>query len=456
MQNKNLNLLYQNFSKLKVLVIGDLMLDNYVFGDCTRISPEAPIPVFLKKKETFTLGGSGNTALNLKKLGLAVTVFGATGKDDEGQKIKKLLQTHKISTEFLPEVCNFQTTTKQRFVSQGQQLFRFDTESKLPENLPFPKINWKNFDFAVVSDYGKGVVNSELMKILIASQKPVYFAPKEKIYSNVTLLVANKKEISQITQKNFTEKNAFKVLSKIQKSYKIKNVVVTLAEKGVCFLENEKLVVENTQAKEIFDVTGAGDTFLAVLAATHFLTQDLDFACKLANLGAGQVVSKQGTSVVDFTEFLPKTKILDLESALILREKMASKTLVFTNGCFDILHAGHVQFLRKAKELGDFLLVAVNSDASIKTLKGKTRPINLLKDRLEMLSALEFVDGILAFEEETPQELIEKLKPDFLVKGEDYKLLEIVGKDFVESYGGKVVIFNFETKTSTSKILEKI
>ncbi len=439
------------------------MLDHYIFGDCERISPEAPIPVFKNKSESFTLGGAGNLALNLKACGVGVSVLGVLGNDKNGKKLKQILKQTGISGKFLQEQKSFTTTTKQRFIAQGQQLFRADFEQIERLNLELPeKTELENFDFFIVSDYAKGVVSKELVQELVAIGKPVYVAPKSKdfsTYQNSTLILANQMEISEAAKQKFTLENATKILKEIQNQNEIPNVVVTLAEKGVCFLENGKVVSEQTKAKEIFDVTGAGDTFLAVLAPIHFLTKDLHFACKIANLAAGQVVSKQGTSVVDFKEILQeKTKVLTLQEAVKMRESLKSegKSFIFTNGCFDILHNGHIQLLKKAKNLGDYLFVAVNSDDSVKKLKGNSRPIFKISERLEMLSALEFVDGVFAFSEETPLKIIEKLKPDFLVKGGDYKLEEIVGKEVVEKYNGKVVVFEFGSKQSTSKILDKL
>lgn len=455
--------LLENLEKLKVLVIGDLMLDHYIFGDCERISPEAPIPVFKKKSESFTLGGAGNLALNLKACGVEVSVLGVLGTDKNGKKLKQILKQKAISERYSEERKSFPTTTKQRFVSQGQQLFRADSEQNEELNLEIPKKNeLENFDFFIVSDYAKGVVSKNLVQKISSIGKPVYIAPKSKdfsTYQNSTLVLANQTEISEAAEQKFTFENAAKTLEDIQNQNKISNVVVTLAEKGVCFLEDGKVVSEQTKAKEVFDVTGAGDTFLAVLAPIHFLTKDLHFACKIANLAAGQVVSKQGTSIVNFEEIIQeKTKILTLKEALKIRNSLQEEgeKFVFTNGCFDVLHNGHIQLLRKAKNLGDYLLVAVNSDNSVKKLKGNSRPIFELSERLEMLSALEFVDGVLVFSEETPLKIIEKLKPDFLVKGGDYKLEEIVGKEAVESNSGKVVVFEFESQQSTSKILDKL
>ncbi|KAA3602846.1 MAG: D-glycero-beta-D-manno-heptose 1-phosphate adenylyltransferase [Calditrichaeota bacterium] len=439
------------------------MLDHYVFGDCERISPEAPIPVFKEKFESFTLGGAGNLALNLKACGVEVSVLGVLGTGKNGKRVKQILEEKGILADFLQEQKYFPTTTKRRFIAQGQQLFRADFEQTERLNLELPqKDELKNFDFFIVSDYAKGVVSKELVQEILKVGKPVYVAPKSKdfsTYQNSTLVLANQTEISEATNEKFTLENASKILEKIQSQNEISNVVVTLAEKGVCFLENEKVVSEETKAKEIFDVTGAGDTFLAVLAPIHFLTKDLHFACKIANLAAGQVVSKQGTSVVNFEEIIQeKTKTLTLKEALEIRNSLQkeNKIFVFTNGCFDVLHNGHIQLLRKAKSLGDYLFVAVNSDSSVKKLKGNSRPIFELSERLEMLSALEFVDGIFAFSEETPLKIIEKLKPDFLVKGGDYKLEEIVGKEVVGANGGKVVVFEFESQQSTSKILDKL
>lgn len=460
---KNLANLTENLKRLKVLVIGDLMLDHYIFGDCERISPEAPIPVFKKKSESFALGGAGNLALNLKACGVEVAFFGTLGKDRNGKKLKQILNQKEISTTFLKEQEDLPTTTKQRFIAQGQQLFRADFEQTEKLDLELPKKSeLEIFDFFIVSDYAKGVVSKKLIKGFSMSGKPVYISPKSKdfsTYKNVTLVLANQKEISEAANQKFTLENASEILSEIQNKNKIQKVVVTLAEKGVCFLEDGKIVCKQTKAQEIFDVTGAGDTFLAVLAPIHFLTKDLHFACKIANLAAGQVISKQGTSIVNFAEILQeKTKVLTLTEAIKIRSslKEKGKIFVFTNGCFDILHCGHIQLLRKAKNLGDYLFVAVNSDSSVKKLKGSSRPVFKLSERLEVLSALEFVDGILAFSEGTPLKFIEKLKPDILVKGGDYKLCEIVGREVVENYNGKVVVFDFENQQSTSKILDEI
>lgn len=468
----------------KILVIGDVMLDVYINGFVERISPEGPIPVFLSEGEKkFVPGGAANVAMNVKAAGCHVGICGVIGDDLAGKDLAKTLSKQGIQIEFLYK-CNRPTTTKTRYVGQNnQQILRVDNETKedvsldeVRELLDILSKSIHQFDAVILSDYKKGFLSKEitlsLIKLIKGKNIPIFVDVKDTDYlkyKGVTLIKPNRKELCDLTKMSVkTIDDVIKASTFLCKETDSEYVLTTLGAEGMILVNKDtELLYEKTKAKEVFDVTGAGDTTIAYIAAEMAGGKSIKTAVRVANAAAGIQVSKLGTSVVYRSEvkrFLSKKgdinkKIIndsfekwigDLEQL-----KSKGKTIVFTNGCFDILHAGHISYLSKAKELGDYLIVAVNTDESVKKLKGDDRPINSLEDRMLLLSALTSVDYVIAFSDDTPLELINKVRPTVLVKGGDYKVEDIVGADEVIAYGGRVEIIDYVPGKSTTNIINK-
>ena len=468
----------------KILVIGDVMLDVYINGFVERISPEGPIPVFLSKGEKkFVPGGAANVAMNVKAAGCYVGICGVIGDDLAGKDLAKTLSKQGIQIDFLYK-CNRTTTTKTRYVGQNnQQILRVDNETKedvsldeVRELLDILSKSIHQFDAVILSDYKKGFLSKEitlsLIKLIKGKNIPIFVDVKDMDYlkyKGVTLIKPNRKELCDLTKMSVkTIDDVIKASTFLCKETDSEYVLTTLGAEGMILVNKDtELLYEKTKAKEVFDVTGAGDTTIAYIAAEMAGGKSIKTAVRVANAAAGIQVSKLGTSVVYSSEvkrFLSKKgdinkKIIndsfekwigDLEQL-----KSKGKTIVFTNGCFDILHAGHISYLSKAKELGDYLIVAVNTDESVKKLKGDDRPINSLEDRMLLLSALTSVDYVIAFSDDTPLELINKVRPSVLVKGGDYKVEDIVGADEVIAYGGRVEIIDYVPGKSTTNIINK-
>ena len=463
-------------SKSNILVFGDVMLDRYVSGSVDRVSPEAPVPVLQPIKEEIRLGGAANVALNLSSLGSKVSLIGISGKDSSSAQIFRLLKENKIKNEIVKS--NLPTITKLRLLSSKQQLLRVDNEEE------FTKEDWnsakKRFDksialnsnnLLIISDYGKGTLQDipGLIKKAKKSKKIVLVDPKGNNFS--------KYKGADVITPNFSEfigevgavKNEREITAKAKsliKSLKLGALLVTRGPEGMTLFNKEKgNVVRSdfpTQAQEVFDVSGAGDTVIASVAAALSTGLDMTSAVKLANVAAGIVVGKSGTATASISEIEPHFTGEDLvftlkeakKHSVMLRKN--GKKIVFTNGCFDILHAGHVHYLEQAKELGDELVVGLNSDSSVKTLKGPSRPINNLEQRAKVLSSLKCVDRIVSFADETPIKLIKEIKPDVLVKGGDYKVKDVVGHKEVRSWGGEVKIIPLVPGLSTTNIIKKL
>ena len=463
-------------SKSKILVFGDVMLDRYVSGTVERVSPEAPVPVLKPIKEEIRLGGAANVALNLSSLGSKVSLIGISGKDSSSKQISHLLKENKIKNELVKS--KLPTITKLRLLSSKQQLLRVDNEEE------FTKEDWQSakrrFDksislssnnLLIISDYGKGTLQDipALIKKAKKFNKKVLVDPKGNNFS--------KYKGADIITPNFSEfigevgavKNEREITLKAQsliKSLNLGALLVTRGPEGMTLFKKEKakIIRSNfpTQAKEVFDVSGAGDTVIASLAAALSTGFDISSAVKLANVTAGIVVGKSGTATASLFEIEPHFSVKDSLFSLnevqsqisLLKEN--NKKVVFTNGCFDILHAGHVEYLEQAKKLGDELVVGLNSDSSVKILKGKNRPINNLEHRAKVLSSLQCVDKIVSFAEETPIKLIKAIKPDVLVKGGDYKVKDVVGHKEVGSWGGEVKIIPLVPGLSTTNIIKKL
>ncbi|WP_169767443.1 D-glycero-beta-D-manno-heptose-7-phosphate kinase [Campylobacter curvus] len=460
--------------KVEILVVGDLMLDHYIWGSCDRISPEAPVQVVKIAKETHRLGGAGNVVQNLLALGAKVSVASVVGDDEVGLRIKNMLSELGAGGGLILSEKGRESSIKSRVMASHQQVVRIDKESAVKINLESELVqkvteNLKNFSVVLLSDYGKGVLSDKVCRDIINEcvrlDIPVLIDPKGNDYSkykNATLLTPNRKEASEATGiaiKNTIDLRA--AIMKLKNELNLKYSIVTLSEEGIALFDKE-LEIFPAEAKEVFDVTGAGDTVLATLGFMLASKKDIKEAIKMANLAAAVVVAKIGSATANFGEIEEllrsranaefEHKIKSAEQVAEILSQRGEKKAVFTNGCFDILHAGHTRYLAKARDFGDILIVGLNSDASVRRLKGESRPINSQLDRACVLSGLGFVDYVVIFDEDTPLELIKKLRPDILVKGADYEGKEVVGSDIVKD----VRLVEFVDGKSTSAIVKRI
>ncbi|MFV0516160.1 MAG: D-glycero-beta-D-manno-heptose 1-phosphate adenylyltransferase [Aminipila sp.] len=461
-----------------ILVIGDIMLDKYIYCDVNRISPEAPIPVLKYKQTKCIPGGAANVANNLVANNCKVNIMSIVGDDENGTYLLKLLDDRGINTEFVSRDNSRVTTTKSRYVSTGQQIFRFDEEDNFSidyklENkcLELVESNVRKFDVIVISDYLKGFLTELLTQGVIEIAKrnkiPVIVDPKasdENKYKGCTLIKPNKKEMENfLNGKKIDQEELPTEVKNLKKRIDCKYILATLGAGGMFFIDDEDREYQIlSEAKEVFDVTGAGDTVLSFVAM-GFDGINLAFShVELANKAAGIKVGKFGTSVVKYQEIeekyqINKKVIGDKEiKNIIQNHKKNGERIVFTNGCFDILHAGHVRYLREARLQGDILVVGLNSDRSVKRIKGDNRPIQNQEERSEILQGLSFVDYVVLFEDDTPIELIKQVMPDILVKGGDYIVEEIVGYKEVTKNGGAVITIPFIKGKSTTNIVERI
>ena len=467
------------FKKTKVFLIGDIMLDQYIFGNVNRISPEAPVPIFLKDKSKEMLGGSGNVLSNLISLGTNTFYLSIVGKDDNALKVRKLLNKLKPNNYYLLSEKKRKTTVKTRFIVNSQQIIRVDEEdsayiNKNLEDRLIKKIDSYIIgkDVAVISDYNKGIITERISKYVIKKSNalniPVIIDPKNEdfnIYRNATLITPNQLEASKVTKmKAQSDKDAEACGKTIIKKYNINKVLITRGEKGLLLVSKKASVHSPTAAKEVFDVSGAGDTVLAVIAACYPNKIEEKKILSLANKAAGKVVAKIGTSTISIDELFKnkknnsKDKILDLKtlSKKIKIDKEKGLKIGFTNGCFDILHYGHVKYLEKSKLYCDKLIVALNSDNSVKLIKGKSRPINNQSTRASIISSLNCCDYIIIFDERTPLSLIKKIKPDLITKGGDYKNKKIVGESEIKRWGGTALKLDFINDLSSTNLIEKL
>jgi len=465
--------------KPNILVIGDLMIDHYLWGSTNRISPEAPVQVVDVKKETAVLGGAGNVVNNLVSLGADVMVISVVGEDEVSKELTAMLEKIDVRHYLICDE-NRKTTKKSRIIASAQQIIRYDQESKediSPESEALITMGLlkiiEQFDVILVSDYGKGVITDSLMgKINFCASgtdTKVLVDPKGDDYSKYIgsyLLTPNKKEAEHATKIDITDDESLKVaLKKLHNTACLQVPMITLSEDGIAILdENNEVVIKPTVAREVFDVTGAGDTVLASLGYCLAKGENIVDAMEFANLAAGVVVGKIGSATASLEEIeeykgsLHKSSIeshiktFDEIEKTVARLKKQNKKIVFTNGCFDILHKGHVQYLDKAKSFGDVLILGLNSDASVSALKGPNRPINFEDDRGYILAALESVDYVVKFTDDTPLSLIEIVQPDVLVKGGDYEGKKVVGSEIA----GELKLVQFVDGRSTTKTIEKI
>lgn len=463
----------------RVTVVGDVMLDRYWYGSSSRISPEAPVPVVNVDRYENRAGGAANVALNLSAFGISCDIVGIIGKDESGESLKQLLAEKNIDVRFI-ESEDLPTITKLRILSRHQQLLRVDFEKgydKVDQGSIMATLRKCMRDTRVVicSDYGKGALSSVQTMIQDCRRKNIIVLVDPKgtdfsRYRGATLLTPNMSEfeavVGKVTDNEDLEHKALNLI----KEHQLDALLVTRSEDGMSLIVPGKAPLHiPTCAREVYDVTGAGDTVIATLAACLASGCDLPDACAVANRAAGIVVGKLGTSTVTPRELhedvygagedackhcgvLTEDELV--EEVAFLKQK--GKRVVMTNGCFDILHKGHVDYLQKARALGDALIVAVNSDESVQALKGPTRPIVPLENRMDVLAALSCVDMVVPFSEQTPQRLIARVLPDILVKGGDYKVEQIAGHKEVLANGGSVKILNFVDNCSTTGIVNKI
>lgn len=454
----------------RVLVVGDLMIDHYIWGSCDRISPEAPVQVVNIKNETKRLGGCGNVVSNLIALGAEVGVISVVGDDELGGEILKLLKDRGAKAELVIAQKGRKSSQKSRVMVTHQQVIRLDTESTSDIDCADEIVGkfqgiLDGYDIVLLSDYGKGVLSDYLTKQIISitknSSKMVLVDPKGKDYSKykgATLLTPNKKEASEALGFVIDSDEKLELALKTMKmNYELEYSLITLSEDGIGLLA-QKMVKFPALAKEVFDVTGAGDSVLATLGYCLASKMSIEDAIDNANLAAAVVVGKVGSADASWGEIESlKSKKIGFERKLVkldelLKVDRSGKSLVFTNGCFDILHFGHISYLQKAKMLGDILVVGLNSDNSVRGLKGDSRPVNTQFDRAAMLCAMEFVDFVVIFDDDTPYEMIKAIGPDVLVKGADYEGKVVVGSEFAK----RVELIEFVEGKSTTNIIEKI
>ena len=464
------------FDQGKVLVIGDVMLDRYWHGATSRISPEAPVPVVKVGQIEDRPGGAGNVALNIASLGTPAWLIAATGEDEAADSLQARLEAAGIYCDFA-RIPGVPTITKLRVMSQHQQLIRLDHEEVF-HGLSSDIIESKTetlldgIGTIILSDYNKGTLQGcqQLIRMAKSRNIPVLADPKgasfEK-YQGATLITPNMKEFETVVGHCKNEQEIVTKGRLLLKELDLTALLITRSEHGMTLVRADEPELHlPARAREVFDVTGAGDTVISVLASALSSGSSLPQAAALANIAAGLVVAKLGTATISMPELrrevnrelgaergavTPDQLMIALEDARAHGEK-----IVFTNGCFDILHAGHVGYLEQARKQGDRLVLAINGDNSIRRLKGEGRPINPIDRRMKVMAGLEAVDWVVSFDEDTPENLLKMVKPDILVKGGDYTLNQVVGAQIVQAYGGDVKVLSFLDNCSTTAIVEKI
>lgn len=463
-----------------ILVVGDVMIDTYYDGDVKRISPEAPVPVFKKKSERSVLGGAANVAANLVAAGQNVSMMAMVGNDSNGAKLKEIFNNQGINTDLIISL-DRHTTEKTRFLaSNHQQVLRLDVEDTEPLSgkdcdklLSTLEKTINQFDLILLSDYLKGLLTFEFTQGILQMAKahivPAIIDvkdPKKEKYKDAYLIKPNLKELHDLTGLSVNnDKEIIAASEKLKDACNCKYVLTTCGARGMVLVGDGDPYFINAVGHEVYDVTGAGDTTIAYLASCIVNGFSIREAVDISNIAAGVQVSKVGTSSVYWREIREQLsdqdegnlhKVISGKAVETFRRDHKDQKVVFTNGCFDIMHVGHIRYLQEAAKLGDILVVGLNSDESVKRLKGSDRPVNNQNDRAEVMSALGFVDYVVIFDEDTPLELIKKIQPDVLVKGGDYKDQYVVGTKEVEERGGKLVLIPFVPGKSTTKIIEKI
>ena len=465
-----------SFAQARVLVAGDVMLDRYWHGPTGRISPEAPVPVVRVTELEDRPGGAANVALNMAALGARAELVGVTGRDEAASILEERLAAAEVGCHF-QKVDGLPTITKLRVISRQQQLLRLDFEEAFHSQDPAPfaeqvKQQLSHCGALVLSDYAKGALRDCPGLIALAREAgvPVLVDPKGtdfEPYRGATLLTPNLSEFEAVVGAVKDEQDLIEKGQQLIRDLDLQAMLVTRSEKGMTLLRDGMPELHlPARAREVFDVTGAGDTVISVLAVSLAAGAAMEDAVALANIAAGIVVGKLGTAVVSAPELrravhqeggLGRGVMTEAQLLIAIEDARAQgEKIVFTNGCFDIIHAGHVGYLDTARRQGDRLVLAVNGDESIRRLKGPGRPINPLERRMAVLAALEAVDWVVAFDTDTPEPLLDSIKPDVLVKGGDYSVDQVVGHEFVKGYGGEVKVLDFIDDISTTKIVERI
>ena len=482
METVNIDL--EKFQDSTVLCVGDIMLDRFVYGEVNRISPEAPVPICLVSDENSMLGGAGNVIRNLAALGVTANYIGVVGDDDAGKLVQSLLnKLSSISSMFIVDETR-STTVKERVISGSQHLIRVDREVSAPLGNEIDKKFRNavakaipNYKVLVLSDYGKGTLSRDTVAFFIdlaqRQNVPVIVDPKGPnycVYAGAYLITPNIMELGLASHLPTDTDGAIAVAAEhLRKTCRLENVLVTRSSRGMTLVEPGRVSHFDTHAREVFDVSGAGDTVVAALAASVSAGLSLKKAVRLSNIAAGIVVGKIGTAVTwrsDIAEVLFKghnfssgaSKLVTADEAvnIVKRWRQNGDRIGFTNGCFDIIHAGHTRMLSSSRAICDRLIVGLNSDSSVKRLKGDRRPINRESARAAVLGAFYSVDLIVIFDEDTPLDLIKIILPDLLTKGSDYELSDVVGLDVLKKYNGEVKLIDIEKGYSTSDILAKI
>ncbi|SEQ92074.1 D-alpha,beta-D-heptose 7-phosphate 1-kinase [Amphritea atlantica] len=471
-----MKLVMPRLDKAQVLVVGDLMLDRYWHGPTSRISPEAPVPVVKIDQREDRPGGAANVALNITALGGGVSLVGIVGRDEAGQALQQQLESAQVNCRFCTSDSE-PTITKLRVLSRHQQLIRLDFEERFTADHSAAlqqqaEMMLSNVSALVLSDYDKGTLSNPQVLINAARKVgvPVLVDPKGtdfERYRGATLLTPNMGEFEAVVGCCRSEQELVEKAQLLVEQLDLEALLVTRSEQGMTLIKpGQNEVHFPAHAREVFDVTGAGDTVISTLATALAAGETLEVATGLANIAAGIVVGKLGTAAISGPELRRAVNraqgsergVVSDEQLLIALEdaRAAGEKIVFTNGCFDILHAGHVGYLEQARAQGDRLVLAINDDESVRRLKGEGRPINPVERRKAVLSGLEAVDWVVSFAEDTPERLLEQIRPEVLVKGGDYGLEQVVGGEYVKSYGGEVKVLSFLDNCSTTAIVEKI
>lgn len=472
-----------SFGRRRVTVLGDLMLDRYLWGRVERISPEAPVPIVRLERESHTAGGAANVARNLAKLGLQVSIVGVTGEDPWREFLLDDLRQDGVDVDSVVTVAGRGTTVKTRIIGNRQQMVRVDAEhtqalSEADEQRLMSAVDqWlRDSDALVLSDYAKGVLSAAVCRRVIGAARdagvPVLIDPKGKDfrrYAGATLVTPNRAELALAAGVASDDPVALRAAAiALRQSLDLQLLALTMSEQGMMLVDDDGEHQIPAVAREVFDVAGAGDTVIAMFAAGLAIGVPPLDACRLANLAAGLVVSKVGTATVTVDELLDalgsegaiaqaaKICTLDQAAARVLQWQAGGDRIVFTNGCFDLLHVGHVSYLERARDHGQRLVVGLNSDRSVSSIKGPSRPIIGEADRARLLAALASVDLVVVFDQDTPIELIERLRPDVIAKGADYREDEVVGADEVRSRGGQVVLVPLTEGHSTTGLIERV
>ncbi len=478
-----MNIDISKFTDCKILVAGDLMIDEYLWGDVDRISPEAPVQIVTVSNEDFTLGGSGNVVNNLADLGANVYAAGVIGTGINAELILEILKKLGVDTTGVMQTSERPTIKKTRIIAANQHVLRIDRETRQPIPAQLTKALFEraeklipSVDIILISDYGKGVVTHSLVdgfvnlarkhnKLILADPKGLDFSK----YAGVSIITPNKKEAGLAAGIEITDDSTLEKAGRIlQEKAGIDNILITCGKNGMALFEkNKKMYHVSAKARQVYDVSGAGDTVLAVLGLAMASGATFKQGIALANSAAGIVVGKIGTATVSpleltqAVEYSPDERILKHRSAAELigiteHLKKKGKKIVFTNGCFDLLHVGHIMFFTAAKSLGDILIVALDDDDSVKKLKGSERPVISVEERVKIISALDVVDYVVIFSTDKLNELLKTIKPDVLTKGSNYSTDEVIGHEIVEKLGGQVIVIPVSNDITTSRIINSI